>query len=54
MSQPPRYRIHSPFGAHYATKRYRYKARRLKFKLIPVFIFLQVCIALFGIMGGPG
>ncbi|MDD1771110.1 MAG: DUF1294 domain-containing protein [Methanomassiliicoccales archaeon] len=36
-----------PFGAYYSMKRYRHKTKKLKFKLVPVFMFIQVALVVF-------
>jgi uncharacterized membrane protein YsdA (DUF1294 family) len=33
-----------PFGAYWAMGRYRHKTRKLKFKLIPVFVILWIAL----------
>ncbi len=39
-----------PFGAYYSMKKYRHKTKKLKFALVPVFMFLQVLVIVFFLM----
>ena len=36
-----------PFGAYYSMRRYRHKTKKLKFLLVPIFMFLQVALIVF-------
>jgi len=36
-----------PFGAYYSMKKYHHKTKKLKFVLVPVFMFLQVALVVF-------
>ncbi len=39
-----------PFGAYYSMRKYHHKTKKLKFVLVPVFMFMQVAVVVFFLM----
>ncbi|MGD1059975.1 MAG: DUF1294 domain-containing protein [Methanomassiliicoccales archaeon] len=39
--------LFGPFGAYYSMRRYHHKTKKLKFVLVPVFMFLQAALVVF-------